>query len=574
MSPSSAAGKGKPRPLLAGVFRKACDYCVRSKRGCNGGTPCEQCIRRGQGCTYSQRRKSGPRGRPLRQQQVISAGGAGGGGGGTPPLVGTRTSSRRRTKRRPSFHDEDDDEEEQEQERRASVEPAAAAVAAAATPVSPGSSPARTVSLSSSASSSDEDEAVTDNDSDSAEQDGEVQPQQQQQQQPSQEVRQRQVHKRSKISRPEAAAGGEGGGVDDTPSPLLLTRKEHDVQNVARVPPCSLLANETRARGDGIRLEEGKPEGAGEEPVPALSPSLSSLSSLSSTSSYGSASSLSVYEGESSYDSKNEIGTAVAVDSPNSNEKEGSPRRQHSPMTVGAPLSPPLLQLERSSSLPTWARDASHDTEQQHEEQQQASIASVGAVPISDGSSNSRIHEVILQPSEIPSSPSPELPPPSPFALPRSVTLVHTSQQQQQLHQQAQAHQAPAFAVKSSSSSSKSSTSRSSSEVFTLKDSALQSLPQAGDPMDVALPQQQQQQHATTLAAASMMLDDGGGFGGSGGLKEWQEDDDLECCPWQIPSLTREMSLARVVAGLGGEQSTLLSQGVGFEGSFVTAAGW
>ncbi|CAM9530223.1 unnamed protein product, partial [Ectocarpus sp. 6 AP-2014] len=52
----SAAGRGKPRPLLAGVFRKACDYCVRSKRGCNGGTPCEQCVRRGQGCTYSQRR--------------------------------------------------------------------------------------------------------------------------------------------------------------------------------------------------------------------------------------------------------------------------------------------------------------------------------------------------------------------------------------------------------------------------------------------------------------------------------------------------------------------------------------
>lgn len=56
----------------------------RSKRGCNGGNPCEQCIRREQPCTYSQRRKSGPRGRPLRQQA-------------TSPLcgLGTRSSARK-----------------------------------------------------------------------------------------------------------------------------------------------------------------------------------------------------------------------------------------------------------------------------------------------------------------------------------------------------------------------------------------------------------------------------------------------------------------------------------------------
>jgi len=31
----SIAGRGKPRPLLAGVFRKACDYCVRWEQSCS-----------------------------------------------------------------------------------------------------------------------------------------------------------------------------------------------------------------------------------------------------------------------------------------------------------------------------------------------------------------------------------------------------------------------------------------------------------------------------------------------------------------------------------------------------------
>lgn len=545
----------------------------RSKRGCNGGTPCEQCIRRGQDCTYSQRRKSGPRGRPLRPQQVISAGGGGGGGGGvggggTPPVVGTRTSSRRRIKRTPSFHDDDDDDEEED---RVSVGPVAS-------PVSPESSPSRTVSLPSTASSSDE--AVTDNDSDTAEE--EQQQEQQKQQKGKQErrknkkqpSREHQVHKRSKISRP-SEAGEEATCANDSskPSPLLFPHQDDNKgvdDNVARVPPCSLVANKARPRGGSIQQEQEKNAAVGEEPVPPVSPSLSSTTT--SCSSSGSASScLSMDEG-ASYASESKM----VVDSPNSNKKEASAPREPSPMTVGAaPHSPPLLQLERSSSLPTWARDGSSDAHQQ-QQQQPAPIASVGAVPISgrngscstDGSNNSEIREAVLQPSEIPSSPPPESSPlpPSPFDLPRSVTLVHTSQQRQQLHQQAQAHQAPVFAVKSSSGRTSRTSTSSGNKVFASKE------PQAGDPMGVALPQQQQQ-HATSLAAASMMLDDGSGFGG-GGLKEWQEDDDLECCPWQIPSLTREMSLARVVAGLGGEQSTFLSQGVGFEGSFISPSGW
>lgn len=50
------------------------------------------------------------------------------------------------------------------------------------------------------------------------------------------------------------------------------------------------------------------------------------------------------------------------------------------------------------------------------------------------------------------------------------------------------------------------------------------------------------------------------------------EDDfdmDLDCAEWQMPSLTREMSLARVVEALGSGDST---PGIGFEGSLVS--GW
>ena len=48
----------------------------------------------------------------------------------------------------------------------------------------------------------------------------------------------------------------------------------------------------------------------------------------------------------------------------------------------------------------------------------------------------------------------------------------------------------------------------------------------------------------------------------------------LECAAWEMPSLTREMSLVRVVEALGGEHSTHLTQGIGFgfEGSLVS--GW
>lgn len=57
---------------------------------------------------------------------------------------------------------------------------------------------------------------------------------------------------------------------------------------------------------------------------------------------------------------------------------------------------------------------------------------------------------------------------------------------------------------------------------------------------------------------------------------EVEEDFDagLECADWEMPSLSREMSLARVVEALGGEHSTHSTQGIGFgfEGSLVS--GW
>jgi len=41
-------------------LRKSCDYCVRMKRGCDGGTPCELCVRRNKECIRSVKKRSGP----------------------------------------------------------------------------------------------------------------------------------------------------------------------------------------------------------------------------------------------------------------------------------------------------------------------------------------------------------------------------------------------------------------------------------------------------------------------------------------------------------------------------------
>ncbi|CAM9288268.1 unnamed protein product, partial [Pylaiella littoralis] len=41
-------------------LRKSCDYCVRMKRGCDGGTPCALCTRRNKHCIRSVKKRSGP----------------------------------------------------------------------------------------------------------------------------------------------------------------------------------------------------------------------------------------------------------------------------------------------------------------------------------------------------------------------------------------------------------------------------------------------------------------------------------------------------------------------------------
>ncbi|CAN0038240.1 unnamed protein product, partial [Hapterophycus canaliculatus] len=41
-------------------MRKSCDYCVRMKRGCSGGSPCELCSRRNKECIRSVKKRSGP----------------------------------------------------------------------------------------------------------------------------------------------------------------------------------------------------------------------------------------------------------------------------------------------------------------------------------------------------------------------------------------------------------------------------------------------------------------------------------------------------------------------------------
>ncbi|CAN0045736.1 unnamed protein product, partial [Ectocarpus sp. 8 AP-2014] len=42
------------------ALRKSCDYCVRMKRGCSGGTPCALCNRRNKNCIRSIKKRSGP----------------------------------------------------------------------------------------------------------------------------------------------------------------------------------------------------------------------------------------------------------------------------------------------------------------------------------------------------------------------------------------------------------------------------------------------------------------------------------------------------------------------------------
>ncbi|KAG5185576.1 hypothetical protein JKP88DRAFT_42356, partial [Tribonema minus] len=55
-----------PQPRGSNILlKKACVWCVKEKRRCGGGHPCEQCLIRDRGdeCGYEQRRKSGPRAR-------------------------------------------------------------------------------------------------------------------------------------------------------------------------------------------------------------------------------------------------------------------------------------------------------------------------------------------------------------------------------------------------------------------------------------------------------------------------------------------------------------------------------
>eukprot|EP00752_Nemacystus_decipiens_P009816 g8760.t1 len=506
----SVAGRGKPRPLLAGVFRKACDYCVRSKRGCNGGTPCEQCIRRDQCCTYSQRRKSGPRGRPLRPHQAISA--------PSSPVIGTRTSARRASKRM-SPHDK----------------------------ASPSPSPSRTASMSSSSSDFSEGGDDEDGSFSSDESSDMDEAEQKQKQKPH-------AHKKSKISREETVTGRRRSSGSSLPPPPTAGEVSGGVVNQEPIsPPAAVAATASsspffakqegpRTRGDAAATstsaeEEGvRQRWAVAAPAPAVSsPLLDNEPAL--------------------FLPKNRISGDRAA-----------PPRQLSPLTVGAPA--PSLHLSRSSSLPMWARETSTDAEQRRQQAHRYS-ASVGAVPTSTTTSSSRgeaIHEIAMQPWEdVRPAPRP------PVTLVNMVTQQQQRQQQQQ--QEAQANQAPAFAVVggSSSSSNSGSNADSSSKIFASRHSAQQSLPPVEDPMDVST---RRAAAPTVTLAAAMMMDAAGeeDFAGDASLRDLDEEDDFALCPWRIPSLTREQSLARVVAALGAEQGASAQQGVGggFEGSYGT----
>eukprot|EP00903_Cladosiphon_okamuranus_P011514 g10842.t1 len=489
----SLAGRGKPRPLLAGVFRKACDYCVRSKRGCNGGTPCEQCIRRGQSCTYSQRRKSGPRGRPLRPQHAISA--------PSPSVIGTRTSARRASKR----------------------------LSSPGNKAPPSPSPSRTASMSSSSSDfSDEDTFSEDSSSTSDMEEAELEHQHQQQKQ----KQKLHAHKKTKISGQETVTGGHRGSSSPLPPPPPPVSRRGD-QGHRSTPPAASPSPFVAKQAAGSRTATTRQTAAEDE---------EEEDGTTQAATEATAASLSFLNEPASYLSKNMMSSA----------DRAVPPRQHSPLTVGAPAL--NVQLQRSSSLPTWARETSTDAEQRRQQVHRSS-ASVGAVPTSSSSKGEAIHEIAMQPWE--------------DTRLRPVTLVNMAaqrqQQQQQEQDEAMEHQAPAFAVASSSSSS-------SSRIFASRHSAQQSLPTI-DPMDVSRKQEPAQ--TATLAASMMMVGEGaadGDFAGAA-LEDLEEEDDFAHCPWRIPSLTREQSLARVVAALGAEQGSSAQQGigVGFEGSYVTA---
>lgn len=77
---------------------------------------------------------------------------------------------------------------------------------------------------------------------------------------------------------------------------------------------------------------------------------------------------------------------------------------------------------------------------------------------------------------------------------------------------------------------------------------------------------QQQAGNGCTVHASQAAASFGGALLTHGGFLEDLKDFDLDCPNLEMPSLTREMSLARAVAALGGEGSV---QEVGDEAPFV-----
>lgn len=558
-----------------------CPFYSRSKRGCNGGKPCEQCVRRGQSCNYSQRRKSGPRGRPAvkqeqqQQQQAVSTSSTAAPNGPARRPVGTRMSSRRRTMKRPSTSSPSSSSPPLV-EHKAKVESYPAAAASSPSPsrtasISSNSSSSSPPSESSSSSSDDgkeeEEGALSDTSSSCSEEE----------QKKKKLDRKLHVHKRSKISRPPCtevsaptaspppavvAVPAAKGNDHSAASPTLVAGNKTERREGPSAPaPPAAAAIAAAAAATAAAVAAAKddvPTPQDEEMLLKLTASLSSSSSSSSSASASASPSSSsssppqsprtplLLAEAGSYVSKNKIMITTA--------KKTVPPRQHSPLTVGAPAL--SVHLQRSSSLSTWARETSTDAQQQRQPQKQVhrSSASVGAVPTSSSNISARIGEITMQPLEIASSSSSSSRPPTDTTITdraRSVFVHMAMQQQQQQHQrqrQAQAHQAPPFAV-----------ARVRNLASNHPVQQQQSLPPA-DPMDVS------PEH--TAAAATMILDVVD-FGAEGALKDLEEDE-LGRCPWQIPSLTREMSLARVVAALGGEQSAS-SHGVGLEGSSVNS---
>ena len=473
----------------------------RSKRGCNGGTPCEQCIRREQPCTYSQRRKSGPRGRPIRQQPA------------TPPppcsILGVRTSSRR-TKGTHSFSARD-----------GSPEPSAVSSAS--------SSPDRVAAVSSSSSSSPSDYSASDDSFSDSETESFPETEHRSPRRRRQEevvMQSAQKTKKSKISGPENDIIHRKAAVREaSPSVTCNVSPRKETSPVTAVAATAVAA--TAAAVSSVS-------------APALVVPRPQLATVS-------------------FSKPSAILEAGAV---RAKQEVTWPKRTLSPSTVA----PPSLRQRAPGSLwtqPLLATEASTRVQQQ-QQLRSTEVAATTTTPVSptscptpstppetsittinngSNSTSALIHEISMQPWEFSRSgvARPVIASPPPLLLATTGNYF-------------------------------SSLGGVSMDVADVSMGVAAAASELTGPGPLPVTEVLRGGMGTPSSSASSCSFDGALRLEGEDFCDDAEDDfdmDLDCAEWQMPSLTREMSLARVVEALGSGDST---PGIGFEGSLVS--GW